>query len=214
MVVNTTPPAIHLEFRPEIGPAFSLNRRLTQEILATGECPEQLVVQVVAVGEDDDGGVLHRRLADDAAGVESHRQALAGALGVPDNTDASVPRSSSRLVAGDVSAEVLPDQIRQSQTRSAKGLIDGNIDGMELVIAGHLLGKFAAVGILENDEVLNQVQKPALVEHPLDQNLEFRRVGIGQGLAGNGAPGFEPFASRQSECRFVLPRRRRSRAVR
>ena len=85
---------------------------------------------------------------------------------------------------------------------------------MKLVIAGHLLGKFAAVGILKNDEVLNQVQKPALVEHPLDQDLEFRSVGIGQGLACYGSPGLEPFACQQSKCRFALPRRLRSRAVR
>ena len=49
-----------------------------------------MVVQVVAVGQDDDGGVFHRRLADDGAGVEGHREALARALGVPDDADAAI----------------------------------------------------------------------------------------------------------------------------
>ena len=47
------------------------------------ELAEELVVEVVAIGEHHQGGVGHRRMAHDAGGIEEHREALATALGVP-----------------------------------------------------------------------------------------------------------------------------------
>ena len=100
MVVKTTPPAFDRELAAQVGAALRLHGGLAQEVLAAGEGAEELVVEVVAVGEDDDGRVLHRRLADDGAGVEGHRQALAGALGVPDDADAAVAGLAARPTAG------------------------------------------------------------------------------------------------------------------
>jgi hypothetical protein len=81
---------------------FRLDRRLTQETLAARERAEELIVQIVPVGQYHDGRVLHRRFADDPPGVERHRQALARALGVPDDTDPSISRlaSMTALVIG------------------------------------------------------------------------------------------------------------------
>ena len=64
------------------------------------EGAEELVVQVVAVGEDHDGGVLHGRVQDDAPGVEGHGQALARALGVPDHAHAPVAGVAAGSPAG------------------------------------------------------------------------------------------------------------------
>ena len=57
----------------QVGAALGLRRRLSEQVLAAREGAEELVVEVVAVREDDDGRVLHRRLARDRAGVEGHR---------------------------------------------------------------------------------------------------------------------------------------------
>ena len=97
MVVKTTPPAATLQQLAQVRAALGLHRRLAQQVLAAREGAEELVVEVVAVGEHDEGRVLHRRLADDAPGVEGHRQALARALRVPDHADAPVARLAAGL---------------------------------------------------------------------------------------------------------------------
>ena len=76
--------------------------------MTAGERAEELVVQVVAVGDDDQRRVLHRRVEDDAAGVERHRQALARALGVPDDADAPVARLGVALPLHEVRALFFP----------------------------------------------------------------------------------------------------------
>ena len=78
------------ELRAQIGAVGGLHRRLAQQVAAAREGAEELVVEVVAVGEHDDRRVLHRRVQDHAAGIEGHRQALARALRVPDDADAPV----------------------------------------------------------------------------------------------------------------------------
>jgi hypothetical protein len=59
-----------LEQLAKLGPALGLDRVLSQEVPAAGEDAEELAVQVVAVGEDDDGEVLHFGVVDDSACVE------------------------------------------------------------------------------------------------------------------------------------------------
>ena len=85
-------PSVHRKLAAQVGPVPSLHGRLSQQVLAASEGAKELVVQVVAVGEHHDGRVFHRRLAHDRPGVESHRQALAGALRVPHHPDAPVAR--------------------------------------------------------------------------------------------------------------------------
>ena len=94
----------HGEQLAQVRPAFRLHRRLTQEVLAAGKRPKELVVQIVAVGEHHDGRVLHRRLADDASGVKRHGQTLAAALGVPDHADAPVAGLAAGLARSTVAA--------------------------------------------------------------------------------------------------------------
>jgi len=105
-------PGLDRELRPQIRPALGLHRRLAQELPAAGKGGEELVVQVVAVGEDDQRRVSHRRLADDAPRVESHGQALARALRVPDHADAPVARSAAGLAAGFIPAGPFRHEVR------------------------------------------------------------------------------------------------------
>ena len=179
---------IHRELAAKVGPVLGLHRRLAQQLLAAGEGAEELVVQVIAVGQDDDGRILHRRLADDGTGVEGHGEALAGALGVPDDADAAVARLSAGLLA----SLVAPGGFGGAQQLGGtQGFVHGDADGVELVVAGHLLGRRAAV-VLEHDEVPQQGEEAARLEDALQHHLQFSHVRVGKRLPGDGAPGLEP----------------------
>ena len=70
--------------------AIRLNRRLADQVAAHREGAEELVVQVVPVGDDNDGRIFHCRFAHQLPGIESHQQALARPLRVPDNPNLAV----------------------------------------------------------------------------------------------------------------------------
>jgi hypothetical protein len=76
--------ADYAELLAQVGAVGGLDGILAPQVAAAGEGAEDLVVQVVSVGDDDDRRVLHRRIEDQPPGVEGHAQALAGTLGVPD----------------------------------------------------------------------------------------------------------------------------------
>jgi hypothetical protein len=71
-------------------PALRLHRRLSQQLFAERERVEKLVVQIVAVGEHDERGILHRRVLHDFPGVKHHRKTFATTLRVPDDARAPV----------------------------------------------------------------------------------------------------------------------------
>ena len=62
-----------------------LDGRLAQQVATAREGAEELVVEVVAVGDDDDGRVGHQRLLHHARREAGHGDALAAALRVPDH---------------------------------------------------------------------------------------------------------------------------------
>ena len=68
--------------------AFSLLRGLTQEIGAFGELPEKLIIQIVTVGQHDDGWGIQCSL--EQMGIENHRQRLAASLSMPEHATFSV----------------------------------------------------------------------------------------------------------------------------
>ncbi len=160
-----------LEQLAKLRPALGLDRVLSQEVPAAAEDGEELAVQLVAVGEDDDGGVLHSGLADDATRVEDHREALARALRVPDDADAPVAGSPSGLAPCLVPAFLLSDGCSLDARRS-QSLFYRHIDGVKLVVAGYVLGELPAPFVLEYDEVAHELEEPALLEHPLDEHLK------------------------------------------
>src|SRR2546428_500057 len=55
--------------RTQIRAAVGLYRLLTQQVPAACESGEQLVVEVVAVGDHDDRRVFHRRVQDQPPGI-------------------------------------------------------------------------------------------------------------------------------------------------
>ena len=140
----------------QLGAALRLCWRLAEQVLAAREGAEELVVEVVAVCQDDDGRILHGRLARDRAGVEGHRQALARTLCVPDDADAAVAGRS----AGSAPPLVAPALLDHGRVRSQPGrtqrLGDGGAHRVELMVAGHLLQEDAAAVVLEDDEVADQ----------------------------------------------------------
>ena len=84
----------------EIGSVFGLCGRLAQQIAAAREGAEWLVVEIIPIRQHDNGQVRHRRLADDAPGVEGHGEALARSLGVPDDADTPIARLPAWVAAG------------------------------------------------------------------------------------------------------------------
>jgi hypothetical protein len=82
-----------------MGTALGLGRRLPQQVLAARKRAEELVIEVVPVGQHDDRRVLHRRFAHDPASVERHGQALARPLRVPDDADAAIAGLAAALTA-------------------------------------------------------------------------------------------------------------------
>ena len=180
----------HREFGAQVRAARRLGRGLAQKVGAARKGAEELVVEVVAVREHDDGGVFHRRFADDAPGVEGHGQALARSLRVPDDADSLIARLTARLAVRPVTA-ILPGGL--AQLSGAQGLCDRDFDCMELVVARHLLGKRAAALVLEDDEITNQREESLPLADALQHHLQLRHMRIGQRLSRYGAPGLEPF---------------------
>ena len=99
---------LHREPYAQVSPVGRLDGRLAQQVGAAREGGEELVVEVVAVGQHHHCRVRHRLLADDATGVEGHGEALARALGMPDDADAPVARRAARPAAGLVAAAPFP----------------------------------------------------------------------------------------------------------
>ncbi len=88
----------HTQQLAQMGAVFGLARLLAQKLAAAGKGAEKLVVEVVAVGKDDERGILHGGMQDDAPGIEGHGQALAAALRMPDDADALVARAGRVVV--------------------------------------------------------------------------------------------------------------------
>ena len=172
-----------------------MGRRLAQNVPAAGEDAEELVVEVVAVGEDDDGGVLHGEVAGDGPGIEGHGEALPRALGVPHDADASVAGLATRLATRLVApAAFLSDcRLGALQLGRAQRLGDGDPHGVELVVAGDLLGQRPAAVVLEDDEVAEEGEEPRRVADALQHHLKLGHEGTGQLLPADGAPRLEPF---------------------
>ncbi len=169
----------------QVLPAVGLPRGLAEQVAAHGERAEQLVVEVVAVGEDHEGRVLHRRVGDDLSGVERHQQALAGALRVPDHADTAIA----------------------CRARRGDRALDRMAYGVKLVIAGHDLDQSRA-RVPEHGEVPDQGQEPVLLEHAFDDGFDLGGALRCDGGAVHGAPGHEPLkiGGQRSEPRLKAVR--------
>jgi hypothetical protein len=188
------PAARHPQLLAQVGPARHVDGRLAQQVAAPGEGAEELVVEVVAVGEDDDRRVRHLRVQDQPARVEGHGEALARALRVPDDSHAPVPRLAAPPPAGLEPARILV-LLDPTDPGGPQRLLHRDVHRMELVVARHLLRERAAQ-VLEHDEVPHQVEEPALLEHALEHHLQLGQPRGGILAPGHGAPGLEPLTPR------------------
>src|SRR5439155_20599518 len=69
---------------------------------------------------------------------------------------------------------------------------------VELVVTCHPFGKSASSLILEDNKVLDKIEKPAPVEDAFEHDPQLGHLGVGQCLAGDRTPRFEPLpAGRQ-----------------
>ena len=107
--------------------------------------------------------------------------------------DASVAKLSAGFAARLVPSALLGDSdFGALQLRRPQGLIYRNLDGVELVIPGHLLDQSAAAIVVEHDEVADHGEEAARLKDAFQHHLKFGQVRVGQRLPGDGAPGLEP----------------------
>ena len=161
------------ELRSKVGPVLGLDGILAEQIATAGERPEELVVEIVAVGQDDDRRVGHRGFEDHPAGVEGHRQALARTLRVPDDADPPIAGVAARTLTGLIAARPLGELAsRRSRLGGPARLLDRHVDGVELVVPGKLLREDSPAEVLEDDEVTDEVEEPTPLEDAFEDHLE------------------------------------------
>ena len=85
------------------------------------------------------------------------------------------------------------------QAGGSQRLLQCHIDSVELVVTCHLFGKSASSLILEDNKVLDKIEKPAPVEDAFEHDPQLGHLGVGQGLAGDRTPRFEPLPAGR-EC--------------
>ena len=124
-----------------------------------------LIVQLLAVGDDDEGGTA-QHLAQHLLGEEHHRQALARALRMPEHAQPFSPLSPRGRGAG---GEGSP-QLHQPR--------DGLVHAQELVVLGGLLDQ-PALALLEHREVLDVIQQPHRLQQPAQCALQRDLAGLG-----------------------------------
>ncbi len=143
---------------------------MAEKGFAGGEGLEELTVEVVSVGEDDDGRVFGGDALGDFARVKCHCETFTAALGMPDDADF--------LVVGGIEA--------------LEGGVVGFVGGVVLVVGGDFFVEVAAVWV-EDDEVAEDVEDGLFGEDAFDGGFEFGAVFGGDGFSVDGSPGEEAF---------------------
>ena len=131
----------------------SLDRPLPQQLVTSLELPEELVVQVVAIRDEQQRRVGQLRVGHQLGCAEKHLQGFAAALGVPHNTCPTV---------------AAPDRFQ--------GGVDGFVDCMELVVLGDPLHQPRSL-VCVGHEIPNKIEEALLFEYARDQDLQFGAAG-------------------------------------
>ena len=104
---------------------------------------------------------------------------------MPDNPDSPVPEVSSTF-------SVLLCRYLALELGCPEGFLDRGLDGVELVVPGHLLDKFPAAVVIEDDEVPDLGQEVAAVADSFHHYLELGEVGRALCVVVHGLPWLEP----------------------
>ena len=113
---------------------------------------------------------------------------------MPDHTNAPVARRAAGLPARHVTAVRFFHPVGCRRARRPQRFRHRHVDRVELVVAGHLFDDHARSRVgFKHDEMPNQVQKSALLEHAPQHDLQLRHGWRRNRLAGNRPPRHEPF---------------------
>lgn len=113
---------------------------------------------------------------------------------MPDNPDAAIAGIAARM-PGVVATWRLGRAVRPQASGGAHRFLDGDVDGMELVIARHLLRENAAAEVLEDDEVPHKLQQPVFGEDTFEHDLKLGQPGRSVTASRDRAPGLEPLTA-------------------
>src|SRR4051812_20121675 len=116
---------------------------------------------------------------------------------MPDDADTPVAELTTRPRAVLVSSDMLRHSIRAVQLRCAQRFFYRRVYRVELMVASHFLHQLAASSsagrrILKDDEVAQQIEKAAVLEHTLEHYLQFRVLRRSVLSSRDRAPGLEP----------------------
>ena len=91
---------------------------------------------------------------------------------MPHHSDAPVAKLTTGFAARLIPSALLGDSdFGALQLRRPQGLIQSNLDGVELVIPGHLLDQRAAAIVLEHDEVADHGETAARLKDAFQHHL-------------------------------------------
>jgi hypothetical protein len=201
-------------------PVIRLSGFLPEQLRVRGKGIEQLIVEVVAVGNHQHGRIIQSW--HDLAGIKNHRQRFAAALSMPDHTGFFVAPGllfhAGQAVTGWVFLDLRRMQFA-STIRRAQGRGDSDIHGVILMISGKLFYRADAddaglrmpqgipsgfaihliflFGLLEHHEMPDQVEQRGFVQHAVDQSFKLADRRRGFDFAVNRFSCHEPAKSRR-----------------
>src|SRR5438034_4025045 len=125
--------------------ACSLHGLLSQQLVTTRKSSEELIIEIVPIGNNDDGRILHGRLEHKSPGIERHAQRFARPLRVPDHADTPVAFFAARYGAREITAMRFSYPGNFLNSRSAKRFLYCGVHGMKLMITRYLFRNRRAV---------------------------------------------------------------------
>lgn len=114
-----------------------------EQVSTPGASPEELIIEIVSIGQHDDGGVRHRLMQDDSPRIEGHRETLPRSLCMPHHTDPTVARFTAWLMPRLVLTEGFCSAVLCRMPGCPQRFLDSYIHRMELMIARHLLDELS-----------------------------------------------------------------------
>ena len=133
----------------EIVTARRLDWFLAKEVLTLGELSIELVIEIITVCNNNDGGLIQNGL--NQMGIENHRERFSAALRVPENTNLSIG------VGG------------------TDGAVNSLLDCKVLMVASKDLGRTSFINT-EASEVLDEIEETVTLEHSNEEGIVIHEI--------------------------------------